>query len=115
MKKRILPLVLLFVFVLANTAQAVEPRATNAAPYLTFNGTTANCVALCSSNGDDIDVTMTLYQGTTYVASWSATGTSQVYLSKTCTVNSNTSYKLVLSYSINGQAQPSITIYNTSP
>lgn len=54
-----------------------------------------------------ISAKLTLYQGNTYIDSWSAAGTYRVPVSGECTVKSGKTYRLVLTWSINGVAQPS--------
>lgn len=117
MKKRLLGLSALFVLVLTIGAQAIEPRGIDATPRLSFNGTTARCAASCSGNAssDDIKATLTLYQGTTYVDSWSGSGTGRASLSGSCKVESGKTYKLVLTYSVNGSSKPSVTTTATCP
>ena len=58
-------------------AQALEPRVANCSLTLTFDGTTAICEATCTGNSstDQVKATIELYQGNTYLASWSNEGT----------------------------------------
>ena len=68
MRKRLLsvlvPILLVCVFS-AQVAQAATQRA-YVRPSLSFSGTTATCSIICRGNStsDDLDVTLTLYQGT---------------------------------------------------
>ena len=57
----------------------------------------------------------TLYQGTTYVDSWSGSGKGYASVSGSCGVRSGKSYKLVLTYSINGSSKPSVSTTATCP
>ena len=117
MKKRILALSALFILVFTMSAQAVESRTTTSKPILSFSGTTAYCAVECAgeSTSDEVKATLTLYQGTTYVDSWSGSGKGYVSLSGSCGVTSGKSYKLVLTYSINGSSKPSVSIAATCP
>lgn len=117
MKKRILTLSALFILVFTMSAQALEPRTTTSKPILSFSGTTAYCAVECAgeSTGDEVKATLTLYQGTTYVDSWSGSGKGYVSLSGSCGVRSGKSYKLVLTYSINGSSKPSVSTTATCP
>lgn len=77
MKRRIFSLTVLFLLMLGITAQAIEPRATGGNPVLTFDGTTAECSVTCTGNksSDQVEATLTLYHGDSYVDSWNATMT----------------------------------------
>lgn len=108
MKKRVFALIAVLLLAMANTAQAAVLRVPTATPELSFNNTTANAFALCTaSTSDRISAKLTLYQGNTYIDSWSAAGTYRVPVSGECTVKSGKTYRLVLTWSINGVAQPS--------
>lgn len=117
MKRRVLALTILLILAFTMSAQAIELRAISAKPRLTFDGTTALCSATCKGAGssDKIDVTLTLYQGSTYVDSWNNSGTGRVYLSKECQVKSGKEYKLELVYSVNGTEMPSVCVTNRCP
>jgi len=96
---------------------AVEPRVATPTPSLTFNGTTASCSVVCTgdSKQDKIDVKLTLYQGSSRVTSWSASGTQRVRLAKEYTVKSGKSYTLTVTYSINGTEQTPVSVTATCP
>ena len=116
MRRRICALIILVVLALSISVQAIEPR-TSAQLSLSFDGTTALCSVICrgSSSDDAIDATLTLYQGSTYVDSWSGSGKEQVTLSGTCEAVSGKSYKLVVDYSVNGVSKPSVSTTRTCP
>lgn len=82
---------------------------------LSFNGTTAVCTAFCKgdSTKDTISATLTLYQGTTRIDSWSASGTGRVSFNEECKVEYGKTYRLELSCSINGTTQPSVSATKT--
>ena len=118
MRKRFcsaLMLLLLVCFLSAQVAQAMGQRAILSRPDLYFQGTTAVCSAICQGNAttDSIDVTLTLYQGDTYIDSWSKTGGWKVELSGECTVKAGKTYRLEMAYSVNGNAKPVISVTNT--
>ena len=117
MTKRALSMALVFMMILSLSVQATQTRAIRATPQITFSGTTATCMADCKSSdtNDKIAATLTLYQGNTYVTSWSDSGNGRVLISKTRTVSSGQSYRLVLTYSVNGVSQPSVSVTNTCP
>lgn len=110
MRRRICALIALVVLALSISVQAAELRTASAKPVLSFNGTTAFCSVICRGDGSDdtVDATLTLYQGTTYVDSWSDSGKGQVSFSGSCKAVSGKSYKLVVDYSVNGESKPSV-------
>lgn len=116
MKKRVFALIAVLLLAMANTAQAAVLRVPTATPELSFNDTTANAFVLCTaSTSDHISAKLTLYQGNTYIDSWSAAGTYRVPVSGECAVKSGKTYQLVLTWSINGVAQPSESITRKCP
>lgn len=75
---------------------------TVASGSLTFSGTTATCSGSVSDLNKTIVATMTLYHGSTPIASWSESGTSYVDFYGTCTVTKGQSYTLIISGTVNG-------------
>ncbi len=117
MKRRILPLFCAVVLLCTFCAQALDQRVSSGRPNLTFSGTTALCNALCRSGTptDTVEATLTLYQGRTYIDSWSDSGTGKAMPSGSCSVKSGKRYRLVLTYSINGVSKPSVEVFATCP
>lgn len=117
MKKRVVALIVPFLLILTISAQAAESRSIRIKPELYFGVNTATCsVSLKADNAkDEVEATLTLYQGEKYVDSWSNSGTGRVFISGSCAVVSGKSYKLVLDYSINGVSQQSETTTGTCP
>ena len=117
MKRRVVVIIAMLVTLLTISAEAVGLRAIGGMPRLTFNGTTAHCVVVCNGdkNTDEVKATLTLYQGSTYVDSWSASGKGKAYISEDCAVKSGKSYVLKLTYSINGVSEPSASVTATCP
>lgn len=118
MKKRFfsVTMVLLLVGILsAQIAQAAGQRAVSQKPDLFFQGTTAICSAICQGDikTDKIVATLTLYQGNTYINSWSESGTRKIALYGECKVESGKTYRLELAYSINGVDKPVVSVTNT--
>ena len=121
MKKRILPALLALALLCALSAQTVMAAEMRRAPVpsvlLTFDGTTAVCSAVCRGERatDRVSATMTLYQGTTELDSWSGSGTWRVSLSGECKVVSGRTYRLEVTYSINGVEQTPYSRTGTCP
>lgn len=98
MKKVIsLVLVILMLSALSITAFAAEPRVAGANPSLTFTGTTANCKVTIIEANKKITATMSLWQGDTFVDSWSGSGTSVVKITGSCEVEPGKTYTLKVS------------------
>lgn len=120
MKKRIVSAVMLLLLVgilSAQMAQATGQRAESQKPDLFFQGTTAICSAICRGNfaNDTVEATLTLYQGDTYIDSWSESGTWEVMTYGECKVQSGKTYRLELAYSINGVDKPVLSTTNYCP
>ena len=103
-------LILLF-----STAAFAATNATSISRSLTFTGTTANCKVSVSDSGKSISVTMKLYQGSTELASWTASDTSRVVLSKTYAATSGVTYRLEASGTINGVPFTATPVTKTCP
>ena len=115
MNKRVLSIAALLILVFTMNIQTADARVPTARPSLQFDGTTAICTALCRGDytDDQIRATLTLYQGTTRIDSWSGSGTWSATVSGRCKVQKGKTYKLVLTYSINSVTKPSVTVTNT--
>lgn len=117
MRKRVFALAVPLLLLLTLSAQALDARITRVEPVLDFNGTTATCSVFfkADSTKDKAEATLTLYQGNTYVDSWEDSGTGRVSISESCKVERGKSYRLVLTYSINGVAKPAKAVSGTCP
>lgn len=120
MKRRVMSVVtalLLICLLLAQVAQAAEPRAATGTIDLSFDGNSAICSAICRGNStsDRVAATLTLYQGSTFVKSWSGSGNYTVAISGEHNVISGKSYRLELAYSINGVEKPTVSTTSTCP
>lgn len=74
-KRRFFLFAALLLLVLGLSAHAAS-IAYDANPNLSFNGTTAYCFVVCRGDKttDSISATLTLYQGSTEIDSWSNSG-----------------------------------------
>ena len=113
MKKRVFALAACLLLVMVTTTQVAIARTPQALPILSFSGTTARGSVICQADGDleRISAKLTLYEGNIY----SGSGTGMVPVSGECTVKSGKTYRLVLTWSINGVAQPSESITRKCP
>ena len=111
MKRRVLVLSCLLALVFTMKIYAAESRVAGQMPILSFSGTTAYCYVECKAGNtsDEIAAKLTLYQGTTCVDSWSGTAKGRVLISGSCEVKSGKSYRLTLTYSVNGISKPAVS------
>lgn len=91
MKKRRVSIFVLLLLVCILSAQAVQAavqRVANRKPDLFFQGTTAIYSALCRGDKatDKVEATLSLYQGNTYIDSWSESGIRKITLYGECKV-----------------------------
>ncbi len=116
MKRRLFLFLSLLFLILSMTAHAAT-TAYVANPSLSFSGTTAYCSVVCQGNKptDSISATLTLYHGSSVVNSWSSSGKFCVPVSGNCTVTSGVTYRLELTWSVNGVSQPDISVTNNCP
>lgn len=117
MKKRVFLLIAMIVLVLTVSVQALETRTINNKPNLSFSGMTAYCSTVCTGEGgsDQVDATLTLYQGSNYIDSWSGSGKGRISVSGNSTVKSGKTYTLTLTYSTNGAKRSSVSTTSTCP
>ena len=104
MKKRFVPLVLVFILILSLSANAAEPRANLVIPNLSFEDTTANCSVTITAPGKEIKATMSLWYGNRLVDSWSGTAISALFLSGSAQVVDGRTYTLTVTGTIGGVA-----------
>lgn len=102
MKKHIIALALVFMLVFSMAANAAVQNK-NIVPNLSFSGTTAYCSVSVVEAGADIEVTLTLYRGSTVVDSWTGSGVSYVSINETCKVTSGKTYTLKVSGTVDGE------------
>lgn len=96
--KRLIPVVLCLVILGCSIlpANAIEVRS-SAKPVLSFSGTEAQCSFTYTEIGCSINVTLSLWNGSTLLDSWSESGTSYVSISESCPVESGKTYTLKVS------------------
>lgn len=116
MKKGFLCLLLLMSMILAVPAYAASARTIDVVPDIEFNGTTATCTVriMGDRTTDKISATMSLWQGSTLIDSWSANGAGILKIDETAQVVRNLTYNLTVNYSINGIAQVPVSISRTN-
>lgn len=118
MKKKVcilLAFLLLLGSVMPISAKAATSRAMSIAPGLSFSGTTAYCeVTVCTDYvTSEIDATMKLWNGSTCIATWTASDTGILGMNKTKTVTKGVTYTLTVDVTINGVAEDRVSISRT--
>ena len=115
MKRRIIPLAVALALVLGISAQAAV-WANAVVPVIEFNGTTAICTVTARGEADDaITVRAKLWQGSTCLKDWQASGTGSVTLSRTATVEEGKTYRLTADVTIGGVKQSTKSYSATCP
>ncbi len=109
MKRRLCALAAVLALIMTMTVHAAPARTPRPQNYLSFNGTTATCSTTLSDYGKEIDVELQLWQGSTLVASWPASGTSKISVEGTCQVTKGQTYSLVVTGTA-GSSDFSITL-----
>lgn len=69
---------------------------------LDFVGSAAECEASISAPGCEIDATLELWSGSTFIASWSETGVDDVYIYGLAPVSKGNPYTLKVTGTIDG-------------
>ena len=113
MKKMAFLLALILIVAVPMEVAAATREITS--PQLNFSGTTAKCSVVVTGDNSSqyIQVTMKLMYGSTTVASWSGSGYGYVYLSKTATVTSGRTYKLVVQVTVDGVVKDPVSVTKT--
>lgn len=117
MRKASILLALLLLVAVFTTAQASPARIPPAYPALSFSGTTANCSVYVNSGTPDgsISATIQLWQGSTCVATWYASGVGSLTHSASKAVTSGLQYTLTVDATINGSSSPRVSTTKTCP
>lgn len=108
MKKRIVALAMVVVVLLSVSVQATT-KATTAMPVLMFDGKTAICCVEVSADHstDKIDITASLWRGSTCLATWTESGYEYVCLNASKDVSiRGVTYTLKADVTVNGKALP---------
>ena len=117
MRKASILLALLLLVAVFTTAQASPARIPPAYPALSFSGTTANCSVYVNSGTPDgsISATIQLWQGSTCVATWYASGVGSLTHSASKAVTSGLQYTLTVDATVNGSSIPRVSTTKTCP
>ena len=115
MLRRVIPLLVAVLLALTIAAGALETRVASPRVALSFQGTTATCIATVRDEGAKINVKLELWCGGTLVDSWQKSGTSTVTINEQVAVTSGKTYRLSLSGTSNGTEIPPQNTSKTCP
>lgn len=95
--------------VLALGVFASAQRSVGIQPRISFSGTTAKCTASIDADNvsDEIRVTMKLLEDGITIKTWYASGMGSIYMNETASAKRGSTYKLMVTVSIDGETQPS--------
>lgn len=121
LKKTALLLAIILVLCFPLSVQAVipeevQPLALKIYPGLSFEGATAKCsvTVIADNMSDNITVTTKLWKGSSCIATWNSSGKGYVNATYTKIVTLGVRYKLTVDVTINGIAEPTVSIFATS-
>lgn len=116
MKKKVTVLTVIMAMVLAIPAYAMATRAVDFVPDIVFDGTEATCTVFITGDRstDYISATMTLKQGTRVIDEWEDSGYGVLAMEGITEVTRRKTYTLRVDATVNGVAQPTVTIARTN-
>ena len=84
-------------------------------PAISFDGTTANCrVSVSVNHGTDcVEADIALWDGSTCIADWDASGTGYLLFSNSAQVTKGRTYELTVDVTINGVNYQRVSIEGT--
>ena len=122
MRKISFALALILLLSIPTTAYAavpedISPFVLRVYPQITFDGEIATCTATVFGNrsDDSISITLTLWQEDNCIATWRASGTGYMQITRTKEVTEGLQYKLSADVTINGIAKSTVSTYGICP
>lgn len=115
LKKRIFPILLIFLMVLSTTAYADSQRVAQIVPSISFNGTTATCTVFIAADyaTDDIDATIKLWHGNECIKTWERSSVGTLTFSGDAKVTKGETYKLTVDVTLDGDDLPRFSVEGT--
>lgn len=110
--KKAIAMLFALLLIISVPVYAGQRRAADVYPSLTFTSGVATCVVDITSDNplDAISATMELWRGGIKLNDWSTYGYGDISMQETASVTRNKTYTLVINYSINNVAKPSVSI-----
>lgn len=117
MKKIAMLLAIVLLVATPLTAQAATPRTINISPEIDYTGSTAICSVLVATDYmyQEIEVTVTLWHGNSWIESWDISGYGYVDWEDTVTVVSGNTYTLTIDATIDGEDLDQVYISKKCP
>ena len=117
LKKRILPILFVFLMVFSSTAYAASPRVAQVVPGISFNGTTATCTVFIAAEQatDDIDAVIKLWRGSQCIKTWERSSVGDLAFSGEASVTKGKTYELTVDASLSGKDLPRFSVKGTCP
>lgn len=117
MKKGMVSLMLIGVLLVGTCmiANAAEMRASFLSTDLNYSGTTANCSAVLTSPGDDLELIVELWRGNVRLSRWAEEGSNRIQIDEYRQVLSGSTYVMTVNGSINGEPFDEVSITKTCP
>lgn len=115
MKKRIFPILLIFLMVFSSTAYAASTRAAAVVPRISFDGTTASCTVFIAADRatDDIDAVIKLWQGSRCIKTWEKSSVGDLAFSGEASVTRGKTYELTVDVTLEGKELPRFSVEGT--
>lgn len=116
MRKKVLFLTALLLFVLTVPAYAVQPRITMVTPSISFSNSKATCTAtIAAGSTDEIEVYVEVWEEDALHASWSDEGTGSLTTSRTVSAYRGRGYTVKVYATVNGDALDVVSTYKRCP
>ena len=115
LKKRVIPILLIFLMVFASPAYAASTRAAAVSPHISFDGTTASCLVsiVADKPTDSIDAEIKLWHGADCIKTWEKSSVGELAFSGKVNVTKGNTYQLTVDITIAGKAQPMLSVEGT--
>ena len=104
MKKKFFAYVVVAIMLLITSTHALSLQRTTFAPSLSFSDGNAICTFRVVSPGDDISISMTLWEGNKKIDSWSKSGKSSILISESTPAEKGHTYILKITGTIGSKA-----------
>lgn len=117
MRKRIIPILFIFIMLFSSTAYAASPRVAQVVPSISFNGTTADCEVVIFSDKptDDIEAVIKLWQGSQCIKTWEESSVGDLVFSDEAKVTRGKTYQLTVDVTLAGKDLPRFSVKGTCP
>lgn len=115
MKKRIIPILFVFLILFSSTAYAASSRAAQVVPRISFSGSTATCTAFIAADRstDEIKAVVKLWQDNHCIATWNKSSVGDLAFRGTARASKGKTYRLTVDATLAGKPLPQFSIKGT--